>query len=120
MRQNSLFWWDYTIAPVGMAFIQDGQFPAEYHDELFVGLFGESYFEGPAIKGKRIVKMRLNDECSGVKSYDNFVVYAGRGPASPCGLAFGPGGLYFTDLHGEGKSLKGEAKGNIYRVKPME
>lgn len=45
-----------------------------------------------------------------VKSYDEFVTYVGDGPGAPCGLAFGPDGLYFTDLH----------EGVIYRVSPKE
>jgi glucose/arabinose dehydrogenase len=119
MRQNALFWWDFTNAPAGIAFMQDGQFPSEYHDEVFVSLFGESYLKGPAVKGKRIVKLRIAEDGSGIKSYDNFVVYVGEGPASPLGLAFGPDGLYFTDLYGEQGDPKGPASGNIYRVRPL-
>ncbi|MGZ4907872.1 MAG: PQQ-dependent sugar dehydrogenase [Halobacteriota archaeon] len=119
MRRNALFWWDFTNTPTGIAFMQDGQFPAEYHDELFVSLFGESYKRGPAVKGKRIVKLRLAEDGSGIKSYDNFVVYRGDGPASPLGLAFGPDGLYFTDLYGEQDDPKGPPSGNIYRVRSV-
>lgn len=117
MRKNSLFLWEFTQAPTAIAFSQDNQFPDQYNDELFVGLFGSSYFEGRAVKGKKIVKIKLNKDNSGVSSYDEFATYIGKGPASPCGLAFGPGGLYFTDLHGEGK-LGGPPAGNIYRIKP--
>lgn len=119
MRQNSLFWWDFTIAPAGLAFVQDGQFPNEYHDEMFVSLFGESYKRGSAVKGKRIVKLRIAEDGSGIKSYDNFVVYRGDGAASPLGLTFGPDGLYFTDLYGEQGDPKGPPSGNIYRVRSM-
>ncbi|GAI35702.1 unnamed protein product, partial [marine sediment metagenome] len=45
-----------------------------------------------------------------------FVTYTGEGPASPCGLAFGPDGLYFTDLHGEKDGLTKMPSGNIFRV----
>ncbi len=54
--------------------------------------------------------MRLNADATAVKSYDEFVTYVGEGPGSPCGLAFGPGGLFFTDLH----------EGKIYRVSPKK
>lgn len=120
MRKNSIFWWHYTQAPTAIAFMQDGQFPPQFNDDLFVALFGASYAKGGGEKGKKIVKIRINEDCTGVKSYDEFVVYKGRGAASPCGLAFGPGGLYFSDLHGEKDGLARASCGNIYLVKPSE
>jgi glucose/arabinose dehydrogenase len=116
MRENSLFWWHFTQAPTALAFMQNNEFSFEYKDELFVALFGGSYVKGESIKGKKIVKMKLNEDASAVKSYDEFVRYIGKGPASPCGLAFGPDGLYFTDLHGEENGLAGVSSGNIYKV----
>ncbi|MCP8323069.1 MAG: PQQ-dependent sugar dehydrogenase [Candidatus Methylarchaceae archaeon HK02M2] len=120
MKKNSMFWWSFTQAPTAIAFMQDGQFPQEYDDDLFVALFGFSYFKGKAIKGKRIVKLKINEDKSGIKSYDDFVIYVGQGPASPCGMVFGPDGLYFTDLHGERDGLTKVPSGNIYRVKPKK
>jgi len=120
MRLNSLFWWEFTQAPTAIDFMQSGQFPADYDDELFVALFGASYQKGRAIKGKKIVKIRLNENDSGIRSYDEFVTYIGEGPASPCGLAFGPDGLYFTDLHGEKNGLTKMPSGNIFRVSVRE
>ena len=120
MRQNSLFWWEFTQAPTAIGFMQAGQFPADYDDELFVALFGASYQKGRAIKGKKIVKIRLNENDSGISSYDEFVTYIGEGPASPCGLAFGPDGLYFTDLHGGKNGLTKMPSGNIFRVSVRE
>ena len=117
MRENSLFWWHYTHAPTALAFMQDGQFPEKYNDELFIALFGAAYVRGRAIKGKKIVKLAINENNIGIKSYDDFLIYTGDGPASPCGLAFGPGGLYFTDLHGEENGKEGLTEGNIYRIK---
>jgi len=119
MRKNSIFWWHFTQAPTAMAFMQDGQFSEEFHDELFVALFGAAYKEGWDTKGKKIVKFRLSEDGNSVKSYDEFATYVGKNPASPCGLAFGPGGLYFTDLHGENKDIK-KPTGNILRVKPIK
>lgn len=116
MRQNSLFWWQYTQGVTALAFMQNKEFTFEYEDELFVALFGESYKKGTSIKGKRIVKIKVNEDISGVKSYDDFVVYTGEGPASPCGLAFGPGGLYFTDLHGEKNGQTDVPGGNIFKI----
>lgn len=110
MRKNSLFWWHFTQAPTALDFMQDGQFHNKFHDELFVALFGNAYKEGRSVKGKKIVKLKLNEEANGVKSYDEFVTYVGDRAGAPCGLAFGPEGLYFTDLHG----------GHIYLVKQDE
>ncbi|MFO7967406.1 MAG: PQQ-dependent sugar dehydrogenase [Archaeoglobaceae archaeon] len=117
MRTNSIMWWEYTQAPTTIAFSQDGQFPSDFDDEMFVALFGSAYHKGRNIKGKKIVKMKLNEDATGVKSYDEFVSYTGKGPASPCGIGFGPGGLYFTDLHGERNGVTKKPSGNIFRVK---
>lgn len=53
----------------------------------------EAYAEGPGVKGKKIVKLQLNEDSTAVKSYDDFIVYRDRGAASPRGLAFSPDGL---------------------------
>lgn len=117
MRENALFWWEYTQAPTALDFMQDGQFPDEFDDDLFVALFGNSYKKGRDVKGKKIVKMRLNPDGSGVIAYDEFVTNIGNEAATPCGLAFGPGGLYFSDLHGEIDKSTRKPLGSIYRVK---
>ncbi|MFC2050439.1 PQQ-dependent sugar dehydrogenase, partial [Chloroflexota bacterium] len=77
MRENAIFWWEYTQAPTTLDFMQDGQFSDEFHDDLFVALFGNSYMKGRDIKGKKIVKMKLNPDGSGVSAYDEFVTYIG-------------------------------------------
>ncbi|MDW5562685.1 MAG: PQQ-dependent sugar dehydrogenase [Methanomassiliicoccus sp.] len=120
MRKNSLFWWHFTQAPTALDFMQDGQFPEEFHDELFVALAGPARYRSPSRKGKSIVKMRLNDGATGVRSYDDFLVYIGRGLGMPVGLSFGPGGLYFTDLHGEGDTYGQRPGGNVFRVVPID
>lgn len=113
MRKNSIFWWHYTQAPTTLDFMQGEQFPKQFGDHLFVALFGAAYQKGPSEKGKKIVKLQLNETATGVKSHDHFVVYKGKQAASPCGLAFGPDGLYFSDLHGEK-----QGEGNIYKIVP--
>ncbi|MCK5061354.1 PQQ-dependent sugar dehydrogenase [Candidatus Parcubacteria bacterium] len=117
MRKNSFFVWNYTHAPTALDFMQNKQFKEKYNDELFVALFGSAYAPGRAIKGKKIVKLKLTDNSEAIKSYDDFVVYIGEKAASPCGLSFGIDGLYFTDLHGEGDKPGQSGKGNIYRIK---
>ncbi|UCB51529.1 MAG: hypothetical protein JSV10_05880, partial [Candidatus Zixiibacteriota bacterium] len=63
-----------------------------------------------------IVEMFV-DEHDNVKYLTEFARYVGQGPASVCGLAFGPDGLYFTDLHGEVGFKKGEKSGgNVWRI----
>jgi hypothetical protein len=69
------------------------------------------------IKGKKIVKIKLNPEGSGAFAYDEFVTYIGQDAPAPCGLGFGPGGLYFSDLHGEPDESTGRPISSIYRVK---
>jgi len=120
MRQNAVFVWEYCQAPTAIAFMQDGQFPREFDDHLFVALFGNSYAKGRNIKGKKIVKMKIDPGTSGAVAYDEFITYVGEGAATPCGLAFGPGGLYFSDLHGDNNGLAGVPSGSIYRVSPRK
>ena len=51
------------------------------------------------------------------KSSQDFAWYSGSGYGTTIGLAFAPGGLYFTDIYGEdGFVGAGETKGNIYKV----
>jgi len=117
MRKNSIFVWEFTQAPTALDFMQGEQFPEDYKDELFAALFGAAYHRGTSEKGKKIVKIKLNEEGTAVLSYDHLVIYKGECAASPCGLDFGPDGLYFTDLHGETNGKGRVAGGNIYRVR---
>ena len=115
MRKNSIFVWWRTEAPTAMDFAREQLGPA-YKDHLFVALFGYAYKEGPAEKGKKIVLMFI-DQHDNVVYLSDFVKYRGPGPASVCGLAFGPDGLYFTDLHGEKGFKEGEKSGgNIWKI----
>ncbi len=116
MRKNSLFWTHLSQGITALDFMQNEEFPFEYDDELFVAFFGGAYVKGPGVKGKMIVKIRVNKDTSGVNSFDVFVRYTGENAASPCGIAFGPGGLYFTDLHGEGNGQARAPSGNLFKV----
>lgn len=119
LRGGAVVWWNFCQAPTALDFMQGGQFSDQFDDELFVAVFGSAYVMGPTHKGKKIVKMRLNEAGDGIKSYDEFVAYAGQGPASCCGLAFGPDALYFTDLHGEFARKGKPSRGHLFRVKEM-
>jgi len=115
MRKSSLFVWWYTEAPTAIDFAES-QFGERHKDHLFVALFGYAYAEGKAQKGKKIVELYI-DTHDNVKYLNDFVRYVGQGPASVCGLAFGPDGLYFTDLHGEAGFKKGErSDGNVWKI----
>ncbi len=116
MRTNSIFWHNLSQGITALDFMQNEEFPYEFDDELFVAFFGGSYQKGPGIKGKNIIKMKLNKDGTAINSYDIFVKYTGENAASPCGIAFGPGGLYFTDLHGEKDGQMHKAAGNIYKI----
>ncbi len=118
LRRASVMWWNFCQAPTALDFNQTGSFSDYYDDELFVAVFGSAYVKGPTHKGKKIVKMSLSDE-GGIKSYDEFVAYTGEGPASCCGLAFGPDGLYFTDLHGEFEADGQPSRGHLFRIKEL-
>lgn len=118
MRDDAIFYWDYTQAPTAIDFCQESEFPEKYHDELFCCLHGYAYMKGRNVKGKKIVKIKLNKNGPGILSYDEFATYIGEGPAAPCGLSFGPGGLYFTDLHGDLGEKTDVPTGNLYRIKP--
>lgn len=115
MRTNSIFFWWYTQAPTAIEFAEE-QFGPKYKDHLFVALFGFAYHEGKGEKGKKIVELAI-DKNDNVTYLNDFLRYVGQGPASVCGLAFGPDGLYFTDLHGETGFKKGEKSGgNIWKI----
>lgn len=115
LRDGSIMWWNFCQAPTALDFNQTGAFSEQFDDELFIALFGSAYVMGPTHKGKKIAKMHLSDD-GGVKSYDEFVAYTGDGPASCCGLAFGPDGLYFTDLHGEFADDGKPSRGHVFRI----
>ncbi|UCG55290.1 MAG: PQQ-dependent sugar dehydrogenase, partial [Dehalococcoidia bacterium] len=78
MRENAIFWWEYTQAPTAIDFMQGGQFPDEFHDDLFIALFGNSYKRGRDTKGKKIVKVKLISDGLGISAYDEFVTYIGE------------------------------------------
>ncbi|MBI2546153.1 PQQ-dependent sugar dehydrogenase [Candidatus Woesearchaeota archaeon] len=109
--------WPQTTAPVAAAFDSGSSgFPGDSTGSLYVGLSGSTYSKGPQPIAKRIVQFRLNLDGS-KQSVSDFLVYNGSGFSAPIGLAFGPDGLYFTDIYGEtGFTGAGQTSGNIYKV----
>ena len=99
-------------APLGLVFYTGNQFPAEYHNDLFVSFHGSWNRSIPT--GYKIVRIRMNTkgEPQGIEDFlTGFIlpgekrkgVWMGR----PVGLAVGPdGSLYVSD----------DASGPIYRI----
>jgi glucose/arabinose dehydrogenase len=117
LTKGAIFLWNPTVAPVAMDFLHNSAFPANYYGNLFVGLSGPPYWFGPTARGKKIQRFGL--DANGLVVSDSlFLDYVGAGAATVIGVAFGPDGLYFTDLYGEnGFDQFGQTHGNIYRIR---
>jgi glucose/arabinose dehydrogenase len=116
LTPGALYLWNPTVSPVGIAFLRDTPFPPTYAGQLFVGLAGGTNFQGPNPRGKKIQAFAL-DDAGNVVSESTFLDYLGAGYSTVIGLAFGPDGLYFTDLNGKnGFDEFGRTHGNVYRI----
>ena len=108
--------WNPTVAPTAVKFYEGAGFPEPFQGRLFVALSGPTYLLGQTERGKRIDMFTLAEDGS-VTSEEIFLNYVGNGRATVVGLAFGPDGLYFTDLYGEdGFDSNGLTHSNVYRV----
>ncbi|MFQ5709375.1 MAG: PQQ-dependent sugar dehydrogenase, partial [bacterium] len=108
--------WNPTVAPTAVAFCDGAGFPQAFQGRLFVALSGPTFLLGPTERGKRIEMFTLGEDGS-VTSGETFLNYIGNGRATVVGLAFGPDGLYFTDLYGEdGFDIHLVTHSNVYRV----
>ncbi|MDZ7363133.1 MAG: PQQ-dependent sugar dehydrogenase, partial [candidate division KSB1 bacterium] len=117
LTKGAIFLWTPTVSPVGMDFLENDAFASNYQGQLFVGLSGPTYWHGPTERGKKIQRFQL-DANGNVESESIFLDYVGNGKATVIGVAFGPDGLYFTDLYGEnGFDEFGQVHGNIYRIR---
>ena len=117
LTRGAIHLWTPTVAPTAVDFLEDSGFPASYHGQLFVAWSGPTYAQGANTRGKKIEAFEL-DENGAVASHAIFLDYVGVGYATVIGLAFGPDGLYFTDLYGEnGFDASGYTHGNVYRMR---
>ncbi|MFQ5675495.1 MAG: PQQ-dependent sugar dehydrogenase, partial [bacterium] len=108
--------WNPPVAPTAVAFCNGAGFPDSLQGRLFVGLSGPTYHLGQTTRGKRIEMFTLGENGS-VTSEEVFLKYIGDGRATVVGLAFGPDGLYFTDLYGEaGFDSNGLTRANVYKI----
>jgi len=117
LTRGAIYLWNPTVAPVAMDFLRDTPFAPEYAGHLFVGLSGPTYLLGDTDRGKQIQSFELDAE-GNVVSESIFLDYIGAGYATVIGVAFGPDGLYFTDLYGEnGFDEAGFTHANVYRIR---
>jgi hypothetical protein len=112
--------WGNDVAPVQAAFDTGSSgFPASSTGSLYVALSGDTYMKGQDPVSKRIQRFTLNPDGSNAGLPQDVVVYKGQGYGTPIGMAFGPQGLYFTDIYGEnGFVAPGVTQGNIYLIHP--
>lgn len=102
----------------GLAVAPPGGWDPAFEENLFVGFSGPTYAPGdPGGNAKRIRRIVLAGADS-VVAETQFLKYAGAGYGTIAGLAFGPDGLYFSDLYGEGGfDEDGVTRANIYRIR---
>ncbi|MDQ7065075.1 MAG: PQQ-dependent sugar dehydrogenase [candidate division KSB1 bacterium] len=117
LTTGAIYLWNPVVSPVEMDFCVNTAFPPQYEGDLFVGWAGIPYLSGQNPVGKKIERFKL-DAHGQVIENEIFIEYIGSGRATVVGVAFGPDGLYFTDLFGEnGFDYKGRVRGNVYRVR---
>jgi glucose/arabinose dehydrogenase len=100
-------------APLGLAFYEGSEFPAEYRNDLFVAFHGSWNRSVPT--GYKVVRVKLDDEGQPVGGAEDFITgwlapgetKRGRWMGRPVGIIFGgDGAMYLSD----------DAGGVIYRV----
>lgn len=117
MTAGAIHLWPEIVAPTAIGFVEAGQFPVKYDGHLFVGSVGFTYGVMPWDNGKKIFDVAL-DDVGNVEAVEDFLVYVGEGFSTVVGLAFGPDGLYFTDMYGEaGFDDQGGLNAGVYRLR---
>jgi glucose/arabinose dehydrogenase len=100
-------------APLGLAFYEGPEFPAEYRNNIFVALHGSWNRSVPT--GYKVVRVKLDDKGQPQGGAEDFITgwlapgetKKGRWMGRPVGIAFGgDGAMYLSD----------DAGGVIYRV----
>jgi glucose/arabinose dehydrogenase len=115
--------WYPAHGPVNMAFAQTATFngsgfPANKMDHMFASESGPTYGSGPQTLGKRISELVLAPTTGTLISGPvPLVEYIGAGQASCVGLAFGPDGLYFTDMYKDTSTVPSDRGANLLRVR---
>ncbi|HVU63802.1 MAG TPA: PQQ-dependent sugar dehydrogenase, partial [Phycisphaerales bacterium] len=115
--------WYPAHGPVNIAFAQTATFggsgfPADKMDHMFASESGPTYATGPQTLGKRISELVVAPSTGALISGPvPLVEYIGSGQASCVGLAFGPDGLYFTDLYKDASMTPSERGANLLRIR---
>jgi glucose/arabinose dehydrogenase len=100
-------------APLGLAFYEGSEFPAEYRNNIFVAFHGSWNRSVPT--GYKIVRVKLDDKGQPQDGAEDFITgwlapgetKKGRWMGRPVGIVFGSdGAMYLSD----------DARGVIYRV----
>ena len=100
-------------APLGLAFYQGSQFPAEYRNNIFVAFHGSWNRSIPT--GYKVIRVKLDDKGQPVGGAQDFITgwlspgetKKGRWMGRPVGITFdGDGTMYVSD----------DARGAIYRI----
>ena len=100
-------------APLGLAFYEGSEFPAEYRNNIFVAFHGSWNRSVPT--GYKVVRVKLDDKGQPRGGAEDFITgwlapgetKKGRWMGRPVGIVFGEGGaMYLSD----------DAAGVIYRV----
>jgi len=117
LSRGAIFLWPQTVAPTAIAFAPPDLF-AGREGRLYAALSGATYAAGTQSRGKRILEFTLDSQ-GGVVDTMTMLAYTGDGFGSTIGLAFGPDGLYWTDLYGEaGFDSAATTGGVVYKIVP--
>lgn len=122
MRNYALHNWSPSVAPVNLAFAQPetfaaGGFPAAALGHAYVSESGPTYATGPVSNGKRVSEFVLDASGNRVAGPTPLVEYTGTGKATAAGLAFGPDGLYFTELYRDDGTAATDVGARVLRVR---
>ena len=119
LLQRGLWYFNPSIAPVGLAFAVDGPFPAERRGNLYMAAFGKGFIKGTAERGKEIWEIELDAAGAVVGRPERFVIYVGDLFAPVTGMAYLADGLYFLDFGPEHpEDTSPGATGLLWRVVP--
>jgi hypothetical protein len=105
MTNFAAYNWSIAHGPVNIAFQQtgvgyfDGGYPAATANFAFVSESGPTYASGPQSLGKRIVSFNFAADGTLLAGPSTLAEYHGDGYATAVALAFGPDGLYFSELY---------------------
>lgn len=105
MTINAIYNWAPSVAPVAIAFcdpnlFEETGFPESVKNSGFVTEFGPAWAPGTHDRGKRISEFLISPTGELISGPTPLVEYTGArlGRGTACAVAFGQGGLYFSDF----------------------